>query len=1051
MFEQELFENMPTGMGVFDITGDEIEMKYLNDGYYNMIQSSRGKQEQIAEVKAVQVIYEEDRAGLFKEAHDSVREGRMLQYRLRVRSDSGAYLWLGIRANHKPVSEKTERFYAVYYNIDTYVTERTKFSSILNNIPGGAAIFSDHNGKIELDYTNDAFYDIHHGSREFWNNKSKNPVDWLVPSDRHVFEEELAQVREGKKSLGNAAYCIVGEDGKQHWVNNLFRFAYKLDGIQYYYSSFTGLDELKAAEAERRKAYLMYEAAVEDTKLVVWEYDIKNHRVIMADNEFTQYDYRKFNISKVIENVPEALVPYIDEKYLDQFLAMYRAVEQGEPSASCDVWYKLIPGSEPRCEHIRYVTTFDDNGKPEKAYGIGQNITTQQLEHEKYSSLYKQITETLANAVSSTKLNLSKNSYISGYSADPEVAKRLQRITADEHFLTAISSIADPEVRKKLTAIFTCENLINLYKEGKTQFTEEYPVLSSKGGIVWVSTTVYLLQNPETGDIEAITYAKDITKLRKDEEIIRHLVRDTCDFIGIIDTTLNTFTLHDGMWTCPEFARNKTISFEEGRTHLIDDYVAKEEQQRFTAATTLEKIQQSLAENKQYTLSYTFVEKQPESTSTEENTVTIQKKQLQFSILDNNTRELLVVQNDITEVSQREQRQIEQLQEALVEAEKANTAKSEFVSRISHDIRTPISIISSMTRFAQEDCADKEKLTSDLRKIEASNAFLLSLINDVLDISKIDSGKIELHPTPYLYADYISNIRNMFDPLCKQKQISFVIDDTPSSALISVDKTRLNQITLNLISNAVKYTPEGGTVTFTSKSVSKGDGTAECTIRVRDTGIGMSKEFQKTMFEPFTQEYNNPGRDKAIVGTGLGLSIVKKIIDLMDGTITVQSELGKGTDICVLIPVTEVKENQLALEGNEKSEATEAPLSGTLLLAEDNVLNTEIAERILETLGFTTMHAENGQKAVELFAAQKPGTFKAVLMDIQMPVINGYEATTAIRALPRDDAQTVPIIAMTADAFSAAVEHSKTVGMNDYVTKPIDPDMLRSVLEKYCR
>ena len=1044
MLEQELFENMPTGMGVFDVTGDVIEMKYLNDGYYQMIQASREMRKQYLGVHTVQAIHQDDRAGLLKEAHDAIDESRMFQCRFRVLSGTGAYLWISIRANHKPVDEKTERFYAVYYNVDTYMSERLRLSSILNNIPGGAAIFSDHDGKIKLDYTNDGFYDIHHGSKKYWASKSSNPIDWLVPSDRHLFEEEFTLVRDGKKQLGNATYCVIGEDGKQHWVNNLFRFAYELDGIQYYYSSFTGLDELKAAEAERRKADLMYEAAVEDAKLVVWEYDITEHRIIMAENDFTQYDYRKFNLPKVVENVPQSLIQYIDENYVDQFLAMYKAIEQGAKSASCEVWYKLTSSTEPRCEHIRYVTTFDENGKPVKAYGIGQNITALMLEHEKYTSLYKQVTASLADAISSTRLNLSKNSYISGYSANPVVVEQLQRSTANDHFLAAIQSISDETIRTRLTKTFTCENLITLYKQGHTQFTETYPVLTSKKATLWISTTIYLLQNPETEDIEALTYAKDITKLRKDEEIIRHLAEETCDFIGIIDTELGTFTLYDGMWTCKGFERDKPVPFEESRSLLIPNYVLNEEQQRFTAATTLESIRQALSSSKQYTLSYTFVENASQ-----------QKKQIRFSTLDSSGRELLVVQNDITESSQREQRQINQLQEALVEAEKANTAKSEFVSRISHDIRTPISIISSMTRFAQEDCADQEKLCADLRKIESSNTFLLSLINDVLDISKIDSGKIELHPAPYLYADYISNIRNMFDPLCNQKHISFIILDSPGSVKISVDQTRLNQITLNLISNAVKYTPEGGTITFTSKSVDAGNGKAMCTITVKDTGIGMSKSFQKVMFEPFTQEYDNPERDKTAIGTGLGLSIVKKIIDLMKGTITVQSELGKGTEISVHIPI-EKADGDDGTNGTTNTSSTQASaqrkqLSGTLLLAEDNILNTEIAERILETLGFTTVHAENGEKAVALFTVSDPGTFKAILMDIQMPVMNGYDATAAIRSLPRNDAQTVPIIAMTADAFSAALEHSKAVGMNDYVTKPIDPDTLRSVLEKYCQ
>lgn len=905
---------MPTGMGVFDVTGDVIEMKFLNDGYYQMIQSKKDSRLEYMGTGVTLAVHPDDRAGLLKEAHESIAQKRLFRYKFRVISESKSYVWIGILANHHRISDSTERFYASYYNVD----------------------------------------------------------------------------------------------------------------------------ELIEAEASREQLYQMYQTAVEDAKLVVWEYDIVNHRVIMAENEFTQYDYRKFGLKKIIENAPQSLVPYIDDDSVESFLEMYRKIDSGAKTASCEVWYKLTGNNEPRCERIRYVTVFDGKGRPVKAYGMGQNITAQKLDQEKYTSLYKQITATLSEAVSSTQLNLTKNTYISGYSADPKIAQRLERDTADEHFATAASAVADENIKQELLSIFTCGNLIKFFKNGRTQIVKEYPVRTSKGTIVWISTTVYLLQNPDTGDIEALTYAKDITKFRKDEEIIRHLSKEGCDFIGIIDTESLSFEMHNGVWDCSILKQGEVKAFDDCRASLAETFIAPDEREAFLKATDLAKIREVLASEPGCTVSYTLIDKGTE-----------RKKQLRFSLLDTTEKGILVVQNDITESSRKEQERIVRLQEALLEAEKANSAKSEFVSRISHDIRTPISIISSMTSFAQQDIDDKKKLTDDLRKIEASNTFLLSLINDVLDISKIDSGKIELHPEPYVYDDYVSNIRNMFEPLCKQKNITFVMSKEPVVDVLSVDRTRLNQITLNLVSNAVKYTPAGGTVTFYAHGKTTDGGKVLCTVGVQDTGIGMSSEFQKTMFDPFTQEYDNPGRDKTIVGTGLGLSIVKKIVDLMGGTISVKSERGKGTDICITFTTDAVsRKKQLDDEAEKTQKPVNKDLSGLLLLAEDNIMNTEIAERILDSMGFAVDHAENGKRAVELFSASKPGTYRAILMDIQMPLMNGYEATQHIRELDRSDANSVPIIAMTADAFSAAIEHSKEVGMTDYVTKPISPQRLRDVLEK---
>ena len=877
--------------------------------------------------------------------------------------------------------------------------DKKNVDAILGNIPGGVAVFSDRDGAIRLEYTNDGFYAVHFGSREYWTSQSSDPVDWLTEEDRHIFREEFGRIKTGRKERGSATYRVRGEDGNTHWVNNQFRPAYVRDGVQYYYSSFAGVDDQFKAEQARSEARRLYEFAVEKTGLVVWEYDIVNHRVVMAENEFTEYDYRKFGLPKVIENAPESLVTFIDERYVDEFLGMYRAVDNGAPEASCEVWYKLTAGREPRCERIFYRTVFDGEGRPVKAYGIGQNVTARKLEQENYDRLYRQISGSLGNAIASFQLNLSKDIYLKGYSTNPALLARLQTRTADAHLAAAIDTALE-KYRGELREEFNCHNLIARFREGVTQLTREYPARAAAGGTVWVSTVVFLLQNPASGDVEAVTYVKDITRQKKDEEIIYRFARDGCDFVGLIDPVTRSFELHNGVWDCEGFAPGARVDYAYARGRLVDGYLLPEEREGFLESTGLEALADRLARESQLTLAYTFSDSEEGK----------RNKQLRFSWLNEEHSEILVIQSDVTEAHRKEQNQIRMLQEAVLEAENASSAKTEFVSRISHDIRTPISIISSMTGFAFEDLDDREKLGADLRKIEAANSFLLSLVNDVLDISKIDSGKIELDPQPYLLADYVSNIRNMFEPLCQQKKLSFTISDLPAAGVILVDRTRLNQITLNLLSNAVKYTPAGGRVEFSARSARGEDGRLLCSIRVADSGIGMSEEFQKVMFEPFTQEYENPDRDRTSSGTGLGLSIVKKLVGLMGGDIEVKSGLGRGTEFLVRFAAEEALPPTPGATERRRREPAPAPekLSGTVLLAEDNLINTEIAKRILEEIGLKTVHAENGREAVELFSSAPPGTFLAVLMDIQMPLMNGYEAAEKIRALDRPGAGKPP-------------------------------------------
>jgi two-component system sensor histidine kinase EvgS len=383
-----------------------------------------------------------------------------------------------------------------------------------------------------------------------------------------------------------------------------------------------------------------------------------------------------------------------------------------------------------------------------------------------------------------------------------------------------------------------------------------------------------------------------------------------------------------------------------------------------------------------------------------------------------------------------------------------NEAKSEFLSRVSHDIRTPINAIINMTNFAREDIENKNKVKEELDKISTSSNYLLSLLNDVLDISKAESNKIELHQEIYPFEEYVQSIRNIFNPLCHKNNLNFIMDVSkyPLDKGILVDKVRLNQVVMNILSNAVKYTPAGGTITYSSYWQELTEGLAEFGFTVHDTGIGMSKQFQKIMFDPFSQEHNNPGRQKVMAGTGLGLSIVKKIVDLMNGTISVESEVGKGTKIIVHLTLpmaTGEQISSLATKYSDGHKMALVPLHGSVLLAEDNAINTEIALRLLHNFGLNVHLAQNGWEAVNLFKTSEAGAYDVVLMDIQMPVMNGYDAAKEIRALPRADAKKVPIIAMTADVFADAVEKSKDAGMNGHVPKPINKQFLYNTLAEY--
>ena len=379
---------------------------------------------------------------------------------------------------------------------------------------------------------------------------------------------------------------------------------------------------------------------------------------------------------------------------------------------------------------------------------------------------------------------------------------------------------------------------------------------------------------------------------------------------------------------------------------------------------------------------------------------------------------------------------------AKMQAEESSRAKTNFLSNMSHDIRTPMNAIIGYTNLAQRKDATPEEIQDFLGKIQNSSQHLLALINDVLEMSRIESGKMELDAAPANIEKVLRDLHDMFATQMQGKKINFVVESKVEHKFVSCDTHRLNRVLLNLTSNAYKFTPEGGTISITLSEISAGS----YELRVKDSGIGMAPEFAKTVFEPFTRERTSTV--SGIQGTGLGMAITKSIVDLMGGTIDVVTAPGKGTEFILRVDFPLADESEV--EPEIIAEPTEELdfSAKKLLLVEDIEVNREIALMILEEVGFSVDTAVNGRDAVEKVAASKPGDYDAILMDIQMPVMNGYEAAQAIRALENKKLAEIPIIAMTANAFSEDVERAKAAGMNDHIAKPLDVPKMMETLQK---
>ena len=400
-----------------------------------------------------------------------------------------------------------------------------------------------------------------------------------------------------------------------------------------------------------------------------------------------------------------------------------------------------------------------------------------------------------------------------------------------------------------------------------------------------------------------------------------------------------------------------------------------------------------------------------------------------------------------------------ELQKSVKIAEKANMAKTDFLSQMSHDIRTPMNVINGMTYLALHE-NDSSMIPHYLGNIQSASEFLTGLVNDILDLNKVESGKMELHPQSYSFKKFTRYIEAIVLPQCEKKHISFVMekrmvgtgllmesnsneDKKWEELAILIDTLRLNQIFFNLLSNAVKFTQEGGHIYLKIEAENYIENKVRLNFVVQDDGIGMSEKFQEHMFEAFSQEKSTTTGE--ITGTGLGLTIVKNLVELMNGTLRVESELGKGSAFfiqleTIIVPCAE----ELVGDGTVIRERLLQ--NKRILLCEDHPMNREIVVCLLEDKGMLVDTANDGAEGVKMFIESEPGYYSAILMDVMMPVMDGITATREIRSLTRIDAKEVPIIAMTANAYDMDVQRSMDAGMNAHLAKPIEPEKVFETL-----
>lgn len=829
------------------------------------------------------------------------------------------------------------------------------------------------------------------------------------------------------------------EKGSYQWMRIKGSKARRENDEEYIYFTFTNEDELKSAENREKTLRQMYVSSVDNARLVVWEFDLHTHTVHFAKSSYTAQRRKELGFPYVMRNVPDYFYPLLRPEDAAKVKAFHDDVYAGKPFSSIEVEYLPKGYKKPLYLRLSYTVALDDNGQPIKAYGTSQDLTRERDSQKQYEH------ELMSVNTSGEKGNFARGHHdltdnkVLDYMRANQYVMDVTNMTYDQAFHDLTSYIYGEDAKKKYADLFNRTNLITRFYNGEDDFEIEYRRSASNQYVMWVLMRVRTFQNPNTGHIECFIYSSDITEKHIRMQMTEKLRINGYEKLGIVNPADHKAIIYVPSGKNEQWQLSDEISdIDDFTKQVVLKKMPVDQQQAAYENLCLDAIMKNLKEKDMYGYAFSEIDEEGK----------LLRKYATYSYLDEHRDILSVSLQDITEQYQKEQKQMQELMEAKEKGDAANQAKSDFLSRMSHDIRTPMNGIIGMTYLAKNE-TDPVKIQKYLDNIDTSSKFLLGLVNDILDMTKIESNKVVLHPEPYTVQEFKDYVQAIILPLCQEKGQQLKVDVHPVGNIVPlIDILRMNQILFNLFSNAVKYTPEGGTITYILHEKINEQNRLEVDIHVKDNGIGIDKNLQKVLFDPFTQgERSDTSKSR---GTGLGLAIVKSLVELMGGSVDVVSEVGKGSDFHVNVAFDYIPADE-AVQKKAVHQTLADLKNRHVLLCEDHPLNQEITKTLLENRGMLVTIAADGSQGVREFRDSINHYYDIILMDIRMPVEDGYQATREIRAMDRPDAREIPIIALTADAFHEDEIKCLEAGMNDHLIKPIDPHQLYEVISTYIK
>lgn len=911
------------------------------------------------------------------------------------------------------------------------------FQTLVKNLPGGVAVvrYAEY-GRMKPEFLSDGFASMTRMTlAEAWDLYREDAMAGVHPADRAFVNEQMDAYLAGGASHCAIEYRLKSGEGGYIWVQNTLSLIQSEGGERRVYAVYNDISQKRREREQLRRQYndllLQHYRTPGPNAIIVGHCNITQNEILeiidytgskLLETFGTQRECFFTGLAGLIVSPKERetfLGIYLNEPALAAFREKNTQrvldcfIQLPQEAAGRYVQVSMNMVSTPDSGDVTGILTITD---------ITEQIVTDRILHRLSVMGYDFVMD----------LDLSHDHYrilaCNEHGRDLPCSRGCHTQWVAERLRTGVVPRDREQYQKGLDPQMIRERL---RREGP--YTFAFSVEDETGEIRTKNITISEV-DLRLGRVCLVR--ADITASVRQQQGLLHVIAYTFELAGFVDLASRRLTLYTQQTVQENLPPYYLENYEQAIQRFVAQYALQEGQAevgaQFQVNTMVRNLEQKPAG---YDFLFPYSGREGE-----------RYKQINVMWGDVNHSTICLVRADVTDMVTAERRSRKALEDALQSAKEANRAKSDFLSNMSHDIRTPMNAIMGMTALAQAHLDDRARVEDCLQKISLSSNHLLSLINDILDMSKIERAQLTLNRMEVSVPDLMGQLSAMMEPQARAAGVCLrLCSQGVNHEHFYGDPLRINQVLINLLSNAVKFTPEGGLVECLAQELGPGRtaGHARYRFTVRDTGVGMTETFLEHIFEPFIRSSNI----SRVEGTGLGLSIVKGLVDLMDGEIRVESRLKEGT-VCQVELECEIAAETVP-HAVEQPAVPLQPFKGRcFLVAEDNAINAEILCELLQMQGASTVVRSDGAQAVQAFLSAPPGAYDAVLMDIQMPGMNGYEATRVIRAINRPDAGQIPIIAMTANAFAEDVQAAHEAGMDAHVAKPIDMAVLRAALSR---